>query len=140
MPIRAGVLTSSVQGQDFMNDNRRRVILVVEDEPFIQMLIADFLEELGYATLVASDAKSALISLEADGELDLLLTDIGLPDMNGWALAEIARNLRPSLPILFATGYGEQNAKTLAPGTAMIAKPFDVERLAENLRTLLTRM
>jgi len=101
-----------------MNDNRRRVILVVEDEPFIQMLIADFLEELGYATLVASDAKSALISLEADGELDLLLTDIGLPDMNGWALAEIARNLRPSLPILFATGYGEHVATEMAAALA----------------------
>jgi CheY-like chemotaxis protein len=122
-----------------MTQDAQSVILVVEDEPFVQMLIADLLGEMGYATLLAGDAQSALASLETEREIHLLLTDIGLPGVNGWALAESARKLRPSLPVLFATGYGEDPQQKLAPGMAMIAKPFETQRLAGAVRALLDR-
>jgi CheY-like chemotaxis protein len=122
-----------------MTQEAQSVVLVVEDEPLVQMLIADLLGELGYSTVLASDAQSALASLETEREIDLLLTDIGLPGADGWALAESARKLRPSLPVLFATGYGDDPRQNLAPGMAMIAKPFETQRLASAVRALLDR-
>lgn len=120
-----------------MSEQRQKTILVVEDEPLVQMMITDLLVELGHVAIVAGDAKSALISLEAQNDVDLLLTDIGLPGADGWSLAESARRLRPSLPILFATGYGDDPQRQLAPGTAIIAKPFDTARLAAALQRLI---
>lgn len=120
-----------------MNDQRQKTVLVVEDEPLVQLMIADLLSELGYAPVVAGDARSALAALEAQSNVDILLTDIGLPGPDGWSLAESARRLRPSLPVLFATGYGEDSQRRLAPGMAMIDKPFDTARLAAALRRLI---
>ncbi len=120
-----------------MSDTRRATILVVEDEALVRMMITDLVSELGYAVVAADDAKSALAALEAGDDVDLLLTDIGLPDIDGWALAESARRLRPSLPVLFATGYAEDPRKQLAPGMAVIVKPFDTERLAKALQRLI---
>jgi CheY-like chemotaxis protein len=120
-----------------MSDNRRTTILLVEDEPLVRMMITDTLSELGYATVVADDATAALAALDAGGDIDLLLTDIGLPRVDGWSLAESARQLRPNLPVLFATGYGEDPERRLAPNTAVIVKPFDTQRLAAILRRLI---
>jgi CheY-like chemotaxis protein len=123
-----------------MTINGRKTVLVVEDEPFVLMLLTDFLEEQGYAVLSANDAQSALTSLRADHEIALLLTDVGLPGMSGRALAETARRVRPSLPVLFATGYGdghEELGDSLAIGMAVIAKPFDMEQLAQAVLALI---
>jgi CheY-like chemotaxis protein len=123
-----------------MNNNAKSTILVVDDEPFVQMLLTDFFEELNYATLSAGDAKSALLFLGEERAIDLLLTDVGLPGINGRALAEAARKLRPSLPVLFATGYGDNHRELrekLAPGMAVISKPFDMARLPEIVLTLI---
>jgi CheY-like chemotaxis protein len=123
-----------------MKNNAKATILIVEDEPFVQMLLADFLNELDYEVLSTNDAKSALVLLEAQRDISLLLTDVGLPGVNGRALAEAARQLRPSLPVIFATGYGGSHdvfKEKLGPGMAIVAKPFEMERLAEALRALL---
>jgi CheY-like chemotaxis protein len=123
-----------------MKDNNKRTILVVEDEPFVQMLLRDFLEEENYAVFSANDAQTALDLLRAEREIALLLTDVGLPDMNGRALADAARKVRPSLPILFATGYGDEHEGLREPldiRMAIIAKPFDMQRLAQVIRSLL---
>ena len=120
-----------------MSDRRPKTVLIVEDEPLVQMMISDLLIELGYVAVVASDATSALVSLKAQSDVDLLLTDIGLPGADGWSLAESARRLRPSLPVLFATGYGDDPQRQLPPGMALIAKPFDTARLAAALQRLI---
>jgi CheY-like chemotaxis protein len=120
-----------------MNDNRRTTILIVEDELLVQMMITDLLGELGYATVVADGAQAALATLEARDDIDVLLTDIGLPEVDGWTLAEAARRLRPTLPVLFATGYGEDPQRRLAPHMAIIVKPFDTQRLAAILHQLI---
>src|SRR5579863_8789515 len=104
-----------------MKNKAKATILIVEDEPFVQMLLADFLSDLDYAVLSAKDAKSAL-DLLAEREISLLLTDMGLPGVNGRALAETARQMRPSLPVIFATGYGDKHEafkEMLAPGMSI---------------------
>jgi CheY-like chemotaxis protein len=123
-----------------MNNKKKETILVVEDEPFVQMLLKDLLNELGHDSLLAGDAPAALRILESGASVDLLLTDIGLPGKSGRELAEEARKLRADIPILFATGYGDRHeelAKRFEHRAAVVAKPFDLRRLATALQSLL---
>jgi PAS domain S-box-containing protein len=115
-------------------------VLVVEDDPAVRMVVVDVLEDLGYRALEAGDAQQALPFLEGPARIDLLVTDVGLPGMNGRQLAEIARQKRPGLRVLFATGYAEGAAVRsgfLAEGMEMITKPFAIDVLAERLRAMI---
>jgi DNA-binding response OmpR family regulator len=123
-----------------MEITSKKTILVVEDEPFVQMLLTDFLEEQDYAVFSANDAQSALALLGAHQEIGLLLTDVGLPGLSGRMLAEAARKLRPTLPVLFATGYGDAHEElqdSLSAGMAIISKPFEMDRLVQAVRALI---
>jgi PleD family two-component response regulator len=75
------------------------VVLVVEDETAVRDLVADVLEELGYRALEAADGPSGLKLLQSDMRVDLLVTDVGLPGLNGRQLADAARERRPNLKI-----------------------------------------
>ncbi|WP_025214533.1 PAS domain-containing protein [Pseudomonas brassicacearum] len=115
-------------------------VLLVEDEPAVRMLILDLLHALGYTALQAQDAKSALPLLESDQRIDLLVTDVGLPGMNGRQLAEIARQHRPDLKVLFMTGYAQKAAERqgfLDQGMDLVAKPFTLDLLATKIRTMI---
>jgi CheY-like chemotaxis protein len=85
-------------------------VLLVEDDSSVRLLIADVLRELGYDCIEASDAYGALPILESDAHLDLMISDVGLPGINGRQLAENARKRRPGLKVLFVTGYADQAA------------------------------
>jgi signal transduction histidine kinase/ActR/RegA family two-component response regulator len=115
-------------------------ILVVEDEPEVRRLAIDMLRELGYATLEADSAADALELLHEHPEIDLLFTDIVMPDKNGRELAEEARKHRPDLAVLFTTGY-TRNAivhhGVLDPGVQVITKPHSLETLAQRVSELL---
>lgn len=115
-------------------------VVLVEDDPAVRMLVFDLLKELGYRAHEAEDAKTALPLLESDLRVDLLVTDVGLPGMNGRQLAEIARQHRPELKVLFMTGYAEMAAERqsfLEEGMDMVAKPFSVDLLANKIRTMI---
>ena len=115
-------------------------VLVVEDEPVVRGLIVELLTELGYHTLEASDGPKGLEVLQSKRHIDLLVTDIGLPGLNGRQVADAGRLLRPDLKILFMTGYAENAALAsgfLDHGMAMITKPFAMEALATRVRETL---
>ncbi|SCW30615.1 PAS domain-containing sensor histidine kinase [Pseudomonas sp. NFACC05-1] len=115
-------------------------VLLVEDEPAVRMLVLDLLQALGYTALEARDAMTALPMLESDQRIDLLVTDVGLPGMNGRQLAEIARQHRPGLKVLFMTGYAQKAAERqgfLEQGMDMVAKPFTLDLLANKIRTMI---
>jgi CheY-like chemotaxis protein len=108
-------------------------VLVVEDVAAVRMLIVEVLRDLGYATLEAEDATTALPILGSTAAIDLLISDVGLPGLNGRQLADYARTKRPGLKVLFVTGYAEDAALRsgfLAAGTAIISKPFAIAALA----------
>lgn len=116
--------------------NLASTILVVEDDNIVRMLVVDVLEELEYTVLEAADAKEALGYLQNDSQtIDLLMTDKGLPDMDGIELAKKARELRPALPILFASGYAE-NIDAPA-GMQIIGKPFSIDQLRDKVNSIL---
>lgn len=111
-------------------------ILVVEDDAIVRMLIVDVLEELEFSVLEADSSDAALNLLEDLGQtIDLLMTDVGLPGMNGRELAERARQLRPQLPVLFASGYAE--SIDVPAGMAVIGKPFSIDQLRDKVRGIL---
>jgi PAS domain S-box-containing protein len=117
-------------------------VLVVEDDPTVRLLMIDVLEELGYRHLEAPDGNAAIPILRSRQRIDLLLTDVGLPHMNGRQLAEIARGVRPGLRVLFVTGYAEKAAVRhgfLEPGMEMLTKPFALDALALKVREMIER-
>ncbi|MBP0492522.1 PAS domain S-box protein [Roseomonas indoligenes] len=116
-------------------------VLVVDDEATVRMLVAEVLEEFGYAAVEAADGFSGLKVLQSDLRIDLLITDVGLPGgMNGRQLADAARALRPALKVLFITGYAENAALgngRLEPGMHVLTKPFAMEALATRIREVI---
>ena len=116
-------------------------VLVVEDEPVVRAVILEMLDEQGYRTLEAVDGPSGLRILQGNAEIDLLVTDVGLPGINGRQLADQARETRPGLKVLFITGYAESVAITdgfLLPGMEMITKPFDLDNLSRRVRAMIS--
>jgi len=117
-------------------------VLVVEDEEVVRGLVVEVLKELGYRTLEAADGLQGLEVLQSDQRIDLLITDIGLPGLNGRQIAEAGRRKRDGLKVLFMTGYAENAAVAsgfLEPGMAMITKPFAMEALATRIREISSR-
>jgi PAS domain S-box-containing protein len=115
-------------------------VLVVEDEPVVRGVILEMLHDQGYRTLEAVDGPSGLRILRRDERIDLLVTDVGLPGMNGRQLADQARETRPDLKILFITGYAESVAIAdgfLQAGMEMITKPFELDNLARRIRAMV---
>ena len=118
--------------------NGRRV-LVVEDEALVRALVVEVLAELGFAALEAQDGPAGLRILQSSERIDLLISDVGLPGLNGRQLADAARERRPSLKVLFITGYAHNAAignGLLEPGMEMIAKPFALAALAAKIRAM----
>jgi CheY-like chemotaxis protein len=126
-------------GEDEAHSEQGEVILVVEDESVVRQLIVETLEDLGYRMLEAADGSAALRILQSPQRIDLLVTDIGLPGLNGRQLADAARTSRNSLPVLFMTGYAENAAssKFLVPGMSIIPKPFNMRDLGKRVGDML---
>jgi signal transduction histidine kinase len=116
-------------------------VLIVEDDPAVRVLVSAVLSELGYAFVEAGDADSAVPILDSAQRIDLLISDVGLPGMNGRQLAEIGRQYRPDLKVLFITGYAEHAAVRggfLDPGMQMITKPFTFDLLTAKVREMIS--
>jgi PAS domain S-box-containing protein len=116
-------------------------VLVVEDEPVVRGVILEMLADQGYRTIEAADGPAGLGLLRMNEQVDLLITDVGLPGMNGRQLADLAREIRPDLKILFITGYAESVAIAdgfLQPGMEMITKPFDLDHLSRRIRAMVS--
>jgi PAS domain S-box-containing protein len=119
----------------------RETILVVEDEPEVRNFVTNALQSRGFRVLDAPGGRAALL-LAADfpGRIDLLLTDVIMPDMTGRQLADELKSIRPGLKILYMSGYsGEIIAQRgiLEPGVSYLAKPFTIEALAAKVREVL---
>ncbi len=115
-------------------------VLIVEDDPAVRVLVSTVLKELGYAYVEAGDAHAAVPIIESGQRIDLMISDVGLPGMNGRQLAEIGRQLRPGLKVLFITGYAEHAAVRggfLDPGMQLITKPFTFDLLTAKVREMI---
>jgi len=115
-------------------------ILVVEDEPAVLDMLNDLFTDAGYRVLVAANGIEAQARFDSGARIDLLVTDVGLPGLNGRQVADAARLTLPHLPVLFMTGYAELAATAggfLEPGMALIAKPFSIDAMFERVQQML---
>ncbi|MEB0040595.1 MULTISPECIES: response regulator [unclassified Pseudomonas] len=115
-------------------------VLIVEDDPAVRVLVGEVLSDLGYAYVYAGNADAAMPILESGQRIDLMISDVGLPGMNGRQLADLGRQLRPSLKVLFITGYAEHaavRAGFLDSGMQMITKPFAFDHLTAKVREMI---
>jgi PAS domain S-box-containing protein len=131
------------QQRDRMRETRGGTILLVEDDADVREFTGEVLRHIGYRVIVAGDGASALRLLDSEPSVDLLFTDVGLPNgMNGRQLATAARERCPGLKVLFTTGY-TRNAiihhGRLDPDVEVISKPFTQSSLAEKVRRILER-
>ncbi len=128
-------------GSEPVDAGRHDVVLLVEDEDVVRAVAAEQLRDLGYRVLEAKNGVAALRLLQGAGRVDLLVTDVGLPGgLNGRQVADQARESRPSLPVLFITGYaGSVLKEQLAPGMEVIGKPFALDALAARVQRLVPR-
>ncbi len=112
-------------------------VLVVEDEPFIRTATVDYLEDLGYTVFEAKDAASALKVLETE-QIELLLTDVGLPGQTGIELALQSRDRFPDIKVVLATGYNrllDDPRDQRLSDAVILAKPYDIESLSRALNS-----
>src|SRR5215469_8387279 len=114
-----------------VDSSRGGRVLVVEDEALVRMLVVQTLEEAGFAVTEAADSQGALEMLKRDDAIRLMITDVGLPGLNGRRLADEARAQRPGMKVLFMTGYADSGLieTALPDGFGLITKPFDLDDL-----------
>jgi signal transduction histidine kinase len=118
----------------------RRRVLLVEDDERVRAFTEEALRDLGYDVVAAESAREALAQVAKAPDVDLLLTDVVMPETNGRELAEQVLKLRPGLPVLYMTGF-TRNAVVhngvLDPGVNLMAKPFTLDQLAAKVREAL---
>jgi CheY-like chemotaxis protein len=127
-----GPVSPPASAPDMAVPERRGKVLVVEDVMLIRMATVDMIEQIGFAAIEAGDGAEALALLQQDSTIEILLTDLGLPGMNGRQLVEEARRLKPNLKVIIASGYSTEAGD--APKNAVyLTKPFDLAQLRRAL-------
>ena len=118
------------------------IVLVVEDEPGVRHVSVDALRELGYTVMQAPDGPTALSLIAITAHIDLLFTDVVMPEMTGSQLAAEARSLRPNLRVVFTTGYARNvvlHGEDIDGAAVVLAKPFTLRQLSTKVREALDR-
>jgi two-component system cell cycle sensor histidine kinase/response regulator CckA len=120
---------------------RKAVVLVVDDEEDVRELVREILRAAGFEALGARDGEQALRALRDDPSVDLVLTDVMMPNYDGPTLARRIAHDRPDLPVLFMTGYPPETLRALGmlpPGDPPIEKPFPIQELVRRVREALS--
>ncbi|MGH8465018.1 MAG: response regulator, partial [Pseudomonas sp.] len=122
------------------NGQRSKTVMLVDDEATVRLLVSEVLGDLGNTALTFSDGHSALQVLESETVIDLLISDVGMPGINGHQLVSAARKLRPGLKVLFITGYSERSVfgdNLFDHSTRVLTKPFGFDTLTQRIAQML---
>jgi CheY-like chemotaxis protein len=112
-------------------------ILAVEDEPLVRMLVVETLGDAGYTVLEAPDGEAALSIVRETPDLDLIVTDVRMPKLDGFGLAIATQALRPELGVLFMTGYMGTVVPAQLTAAKIMQKPFDPDALIATVGAML---
>jgi DNA-binding response OmpR family regulator len=121
--------------------SERPTVLVVDDEEDLRDIMRRMLDRRGFHAIVAGDSEEAIaVCREHDGDIDVLLTDLGLPGVSGGDLSRTAATLRPSMRVVYISGLPKDIAVTkglIDSDALLVKKPFTADTLIEALRTVL---
>jgi len=112
-------------------------ILAIEDELLVRLVIVEALADAGHTVLEANDGEEALGLLRSGKTVDLILTDVRMPRMDGFALVRAARALHPEVPVVFMTGYAGSAIRPEFPHAVVLDKPFSPEELLKTVNRVL---
>lgn len=119
----------------------RPTVLVVDDEEDLRDIMRRMLERRGFATLIAGDSQEAIqVCRDHPGDIDILVTDLGLPGVSGGQLSQSATELRPGMRVVYISGLPKEMAVAegqIEPDALLVKKPFSTELLIEALRSVL---
>src|SRR3954463_7279709 len=113
-----------------------RTVLLVDDDPLVRLVMSDMLDELGFSVTEVGSPAEAITTLGQAGAPDLLITDILMPEMDGWTFAEQVRTSYPELPIVYITGYSAETDRPVNRAR-VVRKPFTTRTLAKAVGDLL---
>ena len=120
----------------------RPTVLVVDDEEDLRDIMRRMLERRGFSTLIAGDPQEAIaVCRDHPSEIDILVTDLGLPGVSGGELSRSATELRPSMRVVYISGLPKEIAVAdglIEPAALLVKKPFSTELLIEALRAVLS--
>jgi CheY-like chemotaxis protein len=135
-PVQAGSVETATWTEA---GDTREVVMVVEDDDRVRSMSVAALKELGYTVIEASRPREAIQMFEVGQQVDLLFTDVVMPEMSGRQLVDRLLTLKPDLKVLFTTGY-TRNAivhnGVLDTGTQLLSKPFSIDDLAAKVRSI----
>jgi two-component system cell cycle sensor histidine kinase/response regulator CckA len=115
------------------------MVMVVDDEPMIRKMVAAALATSGYRVVDAETPQQAIRMMDSHPALDLLVTDIVMPEVDGHELAERMRLKQPALKVLFMSGFEPENGpRQLAQGSDFLQKPFRITDLLDRVKQMLT--
>ena len=116
-------------------------ILVAEGEAMLRIIAVEMLEDAGFTVFQAGDGEEALALLKANPEIELLVSDIKMPRMDGYALVQAGREFKPDLKIVLMTGYAQDPPAHIAAlkGVQTLHKPFNLDRLCQLASEMLGR-
>jgi two-component system cell cycle sensor histidine kinase/response regulator CckA len=118
--------------------NTPETILVVDDQPIVREAIREVLERAGFCVLVAgSGAQAIQLERTTQGDIQLLISDVTMPEMSGQAVAELLEKLRPEIRVMLMSGYSEGELSFLSHGWHFIEKPFRASKLVERVNQVL---
>ncbi|MBJ7264640.1 MAG: response regulator [Burkholderiaceae bacterium] len=118
----------------------RHTVLAVEDDDLIRSLLDDTLCDLGYRTITAANGQEALAALQAHQDIDLLVTDVRMPLLNGVDLVAQARQAQPGLSVIYVTGHVPENLLPrvrVDDKTVLVMKPFSMARFRETVIAMI---
>ncbi|WP_250528419.1 response regulator [Caballeronia sp. GAWG2-1] len=135
-----GATPHNTAGEAGMDLPPTLTVLLVDDEDGVRILIAEILRDAGYAVIEASNGVEGLEVLQSGVRIDVVITDIGMPRMNGVEMIEQARKSHPDLKVLFITGYAQQQVslgQQLNQNAQVLTKPFVMNALLERVAMIL---
>jgi CheY-like chemotaxis protein len=115
-------------------------VLLAEDEPMLRQVVRATLQHAGYDVIEAADGNAGLKILQSESPIDILLTDVKMPGMNGYQLAEAGLSLRPALKVMLMTGYADEVIPDAIREASIpiLRKPFNFANLATSIREVIT--
>lgn len=122
-----------------MAEENPLTVLLAEDEPMLRRVVSVTLRQGGFVVIEAADGTAGLEVLQSEASIDVLLTDIKMPGLNGYQLAEASLSLRPGLKVMLMTGYADETIPDalLEASIPIIRKPFNFGNLASSVRELI---
>ena len=122
------------------SDENPYTVLLAEDEPMLRAVVRETLRRAGYTVIEAGDGTAGLEILQSGDPIDVLLTDVKMPGLNGYQLAEAALSLRPGMKVILMTGYADETLPDAIRDASipMLRKPFNFANLATSIREVIT--